>query len=196
MSITHLMFDIETLGLDDSTVITSLAVVPFKFEEQSNFLDLVEKGLFIKFNIEDQIKNFKRTTTQSTIDWWKQQSEDARTISIKPSKQDVEFVDGLNQMVDYISTTGIQWKNSYNWARGSNFDFPKLEHAYRHTDIKCPFNTWRVRDVRTYMDILYPEGNGNYELRDGLPKGFIAHHSLHDAARDALKMQEVYQNNL
>lgn len=196
MSIQHLMWDLECLGMDDSCVITALSIVPFTFEGNETYDDLVSRGLFVKFSAKDQIENYGRTTDDSTVTWWKQQSPEAKAFSVTPSPSDVPFEQGLDQITRFVATSGVIWKSSYNWSRGSSFDFPKIEHAYRHTNLKLPYNTWRIRDVRTYMDILAGSTNGMYQLKNGEPKSFTKHHALHDAALDALKMKEVYQNNL
>src|SRR6478736_9170831 len=98
MSLIHLNFDIETLGHRDSTVVTTLACVPFSFEDDLTYDDHVLNGFYVKFNIEEQLKVYKRTTCEETLAWWKQQTPEAKAHSIIPSKDDSSLVDGLNAL--------------------------------------------------------------------------------------------------
>jgi len=192
MAYTHLCWDIETLGMKETTVVTTLAIVPFTFEDETTYNELIGNGFYVKFDIADQIKNWKRTTTQSTLDWWKTQSEEAKTLSIKPAKNDVKFLDGLDQIEYWIGKSDYEYKYGYNWSRGSNFDFPKIEDMFDMAGRSLPFNTWKIRDTRTYIDVLTGNDRGAYELRNGTPKNFIHHHALHDAALDVMRLKEIY----
>lgn len=192
MAHTHLCWDIETLGMKETTVVTTLAIIPFTFEDEISYDQLVLDGFYVKFSVADQIKNWKRTTTQSTLDWWKTQSDEAKKNSIVPHKNDVTLLEGLDQIEYWIGKSQYSHKNSYNWARGSNFDFPKIEDMFDQANRKLPFNTWKIRDTRTYIDVLTGNDRGAYELKNGTPKNFIHHHALHDAALDVMRLKEIY----
>ena len=163
MGLEHLVFDVETLGLREDTVVLSLACVPFQFETFKSYGERVLDGFYVKFNAEEQITNHHRSTTKSTIDWWKQQSPEAKKYSLTPHKDDVSMEAGLKQLRDWIKTTKYDYKNSYIWSRGTYFDFPKIEHMYWQLDQEIPANTWRIRDVRTYIDVLTGVSNGKYD---------------------------------
>jgi hypothetical protein len=60
-------------------------------------------------------------------------------------------------------------------------------------EIEEPINTWKIRDVRTYIDVLTGSTTGIYELKSGTPKGFVKHNSLHDTALDIVRMKEIYK---
>jgi len=193
MSVVHINFDTETLGLYENAVVTTLSAVPFTFEDNTPYDELVRQGFFVKFKIVEQLKVYGRETTQSTVDWWKQQSEEAKVFSIKPSADDVTLVEGLNSLTAFIKESGYDWKKSYLWSRGNAFDFPKIESLYRNCGLEVPFNTFRVRDTRTMIDCLTGSENGYYRLREGQPKSFVKHHALHDAALDCANLIEIYQ---
>jgi hypothetical protein len=192
MAVTHFVIDTETLGLKEHAVVTSFAAVQFTFEGDETYDTIVKGGYFCKFKIAEQIKS-GRQTTQSTLDFWKSQPEEAKVNSVIPSKNDVTLVDGLTGFVQYLKNSPYEWKKSYLWARGPAFDFPKVEDLFDDAGIKVPFNTFRQRDIRTAIDILAGADNGNYDLKAGQPKGFVKHHALHDAALDAAKMKELYK---
>lgn len=191
---THLMFDIETLGVREHTVVTTLACVPFTFEDEVSYTDLVNKGFFAKFNIKEQIKTYKRTTDAPTIDWWKRQSDEAKFNSITPSDNDVTLLEGCTALRKWIKTTDYDFHNSFVWSRGSYFDFPKIEDLYRDLKENAPFNGFKIRDTRTLIDVLTGSLKGDYTLENGAPKGFIHHHSLHDAALEVAKIKEIYKS--
>lgn len=192
----HLMFDTETLGKREDTVILSIACVPFTFEDRGDFVSFLNNGLMIKFSVEEQIKKYHRSITTDTVEWWKKQSKEARDVNLKPYPHDMTVVEGLTKLSKFIGASGYNYKKSYVWARGTNFDFPKLEHIYEDcAKLTLPFNTWRIRDTRTFIDILCGRDDGKYELKTGIPETFIAHNCLHDAALESVKLNEIYHIN-
>lgn len=190
----HLMFDIETLGVRSNSVVLSLACVPFSFEKRECFLDYVQKGFFVKFDVKEQIKVYNRVFSQDTIDWWKKQDKEVRRNALEQSNSDKPLRVGIIQLCKYINTTGYSFKNSYVFSRGSNFDFHIIEHLIEESvGITKPFNTWKIRDSKTAIDILCGVDNAKYDLQLGQKdEGFITHHSLHDAALEAAKLSEIY----
>jgi hypothetical protein len=197
--ITHLVVDTETLGNKEHAVVLSIAVVPFQFETYRPYAAYVRDGFFVKFDATEQIKKWKRETSQSTLDWWKEQTPEAKVFSLKPSKDDVDMRTGLGLMTQYIkSLEGFNYKQSYAWARGTDFDFPKIGDMYDQIEEPLPYKGGRVRDIRTYIDILTGATNGRYEvLKPEINlKDFVAHHALHDAAKDAYACVEIYLNNV
>ena len=193
MPIVHLNFDTETLGLYENAVVTTLACCAFTFEDSASYDEIVESGFFVKFKVDEQIQVYHRETTASTLQFWKEQSDEAKKRSIIPSANDVALRDGLLQLTDYIQNSGYNWKKSYLWSRGNAFDFPKIESLYRNAGLEVPFNTFRVRDTRTMIDCLTGSENGYYSLRNGIPASFIKHHALHDTAIDCAAMKEIYK---
>jgi hypothetical protein len=191
----HLSIDTETLGLRENTVVLSIGCAAFRLVENgpNDYAKYIEGGFHVKFSVKDQLVNWKRSTDQSTIDWWKTQEPVAQKI-IKPSDEDVDMESGLLLFNDWIKRSGYTWKTSYVWSRGTAFDFPKIEHMYYQTGVKCGFNTWRIRDTRTYIDVLAGADNGQYEPQGGFPRAFIKHDALHDAAMDAYRMVEIFNN--
>lgn len=194
MAVPNFMFDTETMGLKERAIVTTLSCVPFTFEGDLKYTKLVEDGFFVKFKISEQVK-LGRETTPSTVAWWKGQPNEAKAHSIIPSADDVTLEVGLNKLVAFLKANNYDWKKSYVWSRGNGFDFPKIEDLFDMAGIKVPFNTFRQRDVRTYVDVLTGADNGNYDLQAGVPREFVKHHALHDAALDAAKMIEIYKLN-
>jgi hypothetical protein len=190
--VTHLMFDIETLGKRSTSVVLSLACVAFTFEDDAPYSQYIADGFYVKFNPIEQLR-MGRTVDQDTIDWWKKQPKKARKI-LKPSKNDVSMKKGLAMLREYINKSDYDWEIGYCWSRGNYFDFPIIEDLHDQFGAKLPFNTWKIRDVRTMIDVLTGDSRGKYELRGGIPKEFVAHHALHDAALDVMRMKEIFQS--
>ncbi|WEM34342.1 exonuclease [Xanthomonas phage X1] len=189
----HLSIDTETLGMRENTVVLSIGVAAFQLVPgaKNDYDKIIRDGFHVKFNVKEQIVNYKRTTDQSTIDWWKTQEPAAQKI-LKPSEEDVDMASGLTMLNDWIKRSGYRWKDSFVWSRGTYFDFPKLEHMYLQAGVKCGFNTWKIRDTRTMIDVLTGSENGQYEPAGGFPRNFLKHDALHDAAMDAYRMVEIF----
>lgn len=191
--LTHLLFDIETLGTREDTVILSVACVPFIFEEHECFDIYLANGFFVKLDVKDQIRKHRRTVSEATLEWWKKQSTNAREWNLKPSAGDRTLVDGLTSLSKFIGNTDYNYQESYVFSRGTYFDFPKLEHAYEvSAGLKVPFNTYKIRDVRTFIDIMAGVSDGSYDVRFCNTSKFVKHDCLHDAAMDACRLNELY----
>lgn len=193
MATVQLLFDTETLGLPERAVVTTIACTAFTFEDGPSYEEMIENGFFAKLKVSEQIGVYKRITTPSTIQFWKEQSAEARERSINPSAADIGLREALENLAAWVKTTGYNWNKSHVWSRGNAFDFPKIESLFADANVNVPFNTWRIRDVRTYIDYLTGTDNGGYNLKDGEPAAFVKHHALHDAALDSAKMIEIYK---
>jgi hypothetical protein len=190
--LTHCFFDIETLATRPGALILSLAIVPFEFEKPKSFLEYVESGFHIKFNPLEQ-NRMKRIVDPETVRWWRSQGDAAKKVLL-PSSSDVGVEDGFKMIKNFLKSTDYNFKESYLWSRGCAFDFPIIESLYELMNEPVPYNGWKIRDARTFIDIFAGVSRGNYELKDGVPKEFIKHNALHDAALDACKLVELYQN--
>lgn len=187
----HIVVDIETLGVSDAnTTILSIAAVPFRFGEVTPYCELLKQGFYRKLNAADQLKR-GRSKEQSTIDWWKQQPPEAQKNGFMPSSEDVTIDQALRELKQWVQTTDYDFRNSWIWCRGLDFDKPKIDKSYNFIGVETPFNTWRWRDIRTMIDCLTGSTNGKYILEKE-PDEFIPHHCLHDAAHDVAVMQEIY----
>lgn len=191
-TLVHLMFDIETLATVPDSVVLSIACVPFVLENHTYFSELVKTGFCVKFNAKEQINTFNRTVEDSTIKWWKTQPKEVFDAMVRPSSKDVDLIKGLTLLNKFVSNiNGYSFKESYVWSRGNYFDFPILRSLYNAAGLKLPYNEWKIRDVKTAIDIMAGTNTGQYKLRFG-GEGFIAHNPLHDAAMDAARLNELF----
>ena len=186
------MFDIETLGIESTTVILSAAIIYFDPEKDADvsFKELVDRSLFIKFDAKDQVKRLDRTMTKSTLDWWNKQGEHQQKLSFVPDKsRDMITEDGLMLIRDYINKyhRGADPQTLTIWARGS-LDQMAIDSLALKAGIDpiAPFNRWR--DVRTAIDLMTDSKNGYCKV-EGLNWDEVAKHDpVHDCALDVLML--------
>lgn len=182
------MFDIETLGVESTTVVLSAAIIAFDPNDKSlTYDDYISEALFVKFDVQEQVNKYKRTIDKSTIEWWSNQHDYVRKVSFIPSEDDdLEAIEGINRLRDYIGDAG---KNTF-WARGS-LDQMAIDSLCKVTgqELLAPYNQWR--DVRTALDCLTTTAkNGYCDLTIPFDKGsnVIKHHPVHDCAYDIMQL--------
>jgi hypothetical protein len=181
------MFDVETIGVESTSVILSAAIIKFDpNNKEKTYDDYLNDALFVKFSVEEQVKNYNRTIDKSTIEWWSKIHPAIREVSFVPSKNDISVLDGLSKLRDYIGNPS----NPTFWARGS-LDQMCIDSLCKvaGVDLLAPYNSWR--DVRTALDCLCETTkNGYCELKIPFDKGanVIKHHPVHDCAYDIMQL--------
>ena len=110
----HVMLDIETLGTNNNALVVSISAV--QFDMSSNEIgDKFEIGL----NKEQQLEK-GAVVDQSTVDWWEQQSEEAKQMLNRLQKVDVDFA--LNSFNDWIKKNHKAPSKIKLWGNGATFD--------------------------------------------------------------------------
>jgi hypothetical protein len=185
------MFDVETLGTEDKSVILSAGIIYFDPETDgtTSLEELINRGLFVKFDVKEQIQKYKRTVDQSTMDWWKKQTEETKVMSFRPSADDVEAYEGLKQIILYIDKHKNEksWDLEFMWARGG-LDERVISSLAKQVDLLpiAPYHRWR--DIRTAIDLVYGSINGYVEV-EGVEKGTVGKHDpVIDCAFDILML--------
>lgn len=186
------MFDIETLGVESTTVILSAGIIYFDpdVDDDMSYEELVQRGLFVKFDAGEQIKHYDRTMTKSTLDWWSRQGEYQKQTNFdRDPEHDLTVVDGFAAMHKYINKymKGRKWDAEIIWARGS-LDQMAIDSLALRSGLEpiAPFNRWR--DVRTAVDLLTGSTNGYCEISNFSYDDSIKHHPVHDCALDVLML--------
>ena len=185
------MFDIETLGVESTTVVLSAGIIYFDPEVDSNisYEDLVDRGMFVKFNAKDQVTRLSRTITKSTLDWWSKQGPWQIKESFDPNPEtDMLAEDGLRLLKKYVTkyAKGNISKETM-WARGS-LDQMAIDSLCNKCDVEPLINFARWRDVRTAVDFLTGSTNGYCQVADLDIHKIEKHHPVHDCAFDALML--------
>lgn len=145
----NIMIDIETLGTSADAVVLSVGMVEMNYRKITNALYL-EVG-----DISDQLSR-GRTVSQSTINWWTQQSEAAKKV-LRPTSDR-----GSEQLSHTLGTErllrGIMgWEpfatsgHTYSvWGNGAAFDNAIMEHLFGMYGLECP---WSFRDNMCYRTL-------------------------------------------
>jgi hypothetical protein len=181
------VFDVETLGVESTTVVLSAALVYFDPEKQPSYQDLLDDALFVKFKAKEQV-DAGRTVSKSTLQWWKDQHEYVRKMALEPSVDDVSVAEGFKLLHSYMDKYDPDRKHTI-WARGSldQMAIDSLAVAFDIEEISG-YNVWR--DVRTAVDCFTGSTNGycNVEHPTFKRHEVIKHHPVHDCALDAMML--------
>lgn len=194
------IFDVECLSTVPESLVTEISILAFSADPTDipDFSDLIKQGKKFKLSIKDQ--KGKRHVMQSTLDWWKHQSEEARK-NLKPSDEDITLNEAVDGFIDYIkSHPGFNKYESQLWCRGMSFDIPifismlQQRFSVKDTMLHEPIRFWNGRDVRTALEaITMTRGLTMVPLRNGILEGFVMHDSIHDCAKDVLMLKYAHR---
>lgn len=186
------VFDVETVGLESTSVMLSLAMTYVDTEVSPSYQDLIDSSIFIKFDVMEQYKQLKRVMDPDTLKWWERQAGLVKEASLRPSDSDFKAKEGLELLSRWYNTIGKP--NDLIFVRGS-LDQMVLESLQRSVGLR-PFAGYNLyRDVRTFIDCMYPKTakNGYVDIDPTLLPDFkttmvLKHHPVHDCAYDACMM--------
>ena len=171
---TDIMIDLETLDVLPSATILTIGAVKFDpfgmdVEEPS-----CEK-LYIKVDI-DSCDRIGCTVSQSTVEWWANQSKAAQEAAFDPNDR-VSIEDAVQQLYKFC------WGAKRVWSHGAAFDIVICEHVFKKIGKAVPWSFWEARCTRTLFDI------GINPHRPPVLK----HHALEDAWNQAVGVQNVFK---
>lgn len=191
----HIAIDIEALGQKETSIITAISCVSFNFKQTDrSYEDILNDTFYAKISIADQKRKYNRTFDKETMEWWKEQPEEAKVFSLYPSDEDITLDDAIDRLKNYIQSRSYNYGESYLWTRGIDYDVPKLKSAFADVDAGKFINFWKCRDSKTYFDVLYDTQTATYDLPDGNPSSFVKHHAKFDVALDVYKMLHLLHN--
>lgn len=150
--------DIETLGLESTSVILSVGLVYVPDMKPRSYQEILDNSIFVKISAKDQIDNYGGTVSQSTLAWWKKQGEIQKQKSYIPSSKDCSVKDAIKLLQTWIKMQPDQ--DSFVWTRGS-FDSICLDSLFHRAGVDPLFPYNQYRDFRTAIDILYPNTSKN-----------------------------------
>ena len=120
------MIDIETIGERPTAAILSIAVVIFDLDNpEQEFLD----EFVVYLDVKDQINRLNRSTSDSTIKWWKEQDKEIRDLQFSGK---VKLEDGMNQLFEFLDKHACEW----HWAKGTHFDMSILREAAQDSGLQ------------------------------------------------------------
>jgi exodeoxyribonuclease VIII len=154
----HIMVDIETMGTNSDSVITSIGACQFQFayrkDVEKQMMGIGEQPFEMHLDIADSLKQ-GGNITKSTLLWWMNQPDDARQALIDGQHESVSVLEGLTLFSDWIKSYGPNKQNVYLWGNGASFDPVLLEYWFKRLELDIP---WDFRNVRCFRTLcaLFP----------------------------------------
>lgn len=147
------MIDIETLGTRTTSQIVQIGACYFDRntgEIGKEFcMNIAPSGHF--------------TTDQKTLNWWKEQSQEARDSVFTNQEPMIKVV---GELVDFLKKADCLWSHA-------TFDVPIIMNTLFVAGLEMPVHYRGMRDIRTLMDIAQHRSE---KVREG-----IHHNGLDDA---------------
>ena len=185
------IIDLETLSVYDDSIILSLGIVIADATKKATFQELIQKSLFLKFDVKEQ-KDLGRKVLPSTLEWWVDQVEEAKKISFYPDpKRDISIMEISNKIIDYCKHIGIDKNKVFVWSRSIGFEKGKINHVIETLGLEQIFSYKNYLDVVTLCHITEQNRYAGINVKDYVEQGFIYHHPTHDAVLDFLRLQKV-----
>jgi hypothetical protein len=184
--------DIETLATEANAVILSIGLVPFEAKPFFTVEGLRKNSFFVKFNAREQQTIYNRSVSKDTLKWWSEQSKASQAMSLIPSSSDMSVVDGLSALTEFYHSRGGS-KNSKIYTRGS-FDQMITDSLFKAADMKPLAPYYGFRDIRTFIEVLYPKSERGYikvdttVCTDYNQDKLVAHDPVEDCLRDIAMM--------
>lgn len=136
----HIVFDLETLSTHKNACIVSIGAVKI------SKLDITD---YFKVNIDAaSSKSFGLHINKQTVQWWSEQSKEARLAWQKDPKP---LPEALDMLTDWYGTNK---KKYYVWGYGANFDITLLESSYQATGKKEPWMYTNIMCLRTISNLI------------------------------------------
>jgi len=174
----HIMLDIETMGNSSEAAIMSIGACYFNpstgevgetFHQHCSLQSSVNAGLIMD---------------ASTILWWMQQDDDARSKFYSNSSERC-IKECLINLAAFIDS------NCQVWGNGATFDNTIIKNAYKKAlGYDAPWKFWNDRDVRTIVELGYQIG---IDPKRDLPFEGVKHDALADAIHQAKYVSVIWQ---
>lgn len=161
---THIVLDLETMGDGPNAAIVAIGAARVRHGALM--------GTFYRAVNLRSAMACGGEVTASTIEWWLQQSEDARADMAAPG---VHIGGALDEFKQWLSA-GVDLV----WGNGSGFDNVILTSAFRNSGKPEPWPFWADRDLRTILN-LYPEAKD-------IPFTGTKHNAQDDAVHQAKQL--------
>ncbi len=171
---TDIMIDLETLDVLPTATILTIGAVKFDpFGE--DVIEPKSEKFYVKVDV-DSCDRIGATVSQSTLDWWASQSQEAQEEAFDPNGR-IPIEDAMAQLYKFC------WGAKRVWSHGAGFDVIILEWYFRKIGKAIPWQFWEVRDTRTIFDL---------GINPNRPP-VLKHHALEDAWNQAVGVQNVFK---
>lgn len=170
----NIMLDLETMGNGSNAAIVSIGAVffdPLTGETGEEFYEVISLKSSAQYGELDA----------STVQWWMNQSDEARAIF--KAKSQVPLLSALNAFScwihDHCARNEKNKPDAIVWGNGASFDNVILRNAYKASHQIEPWFFANDRDVRTVVDL--GRNLRNIDPKKELPLEGVAHNALDDA---------------
>ena len=166
----HVFLDLETLGLRHNAPI--LVIAAYAVDSLGNKIKRDQWRVSVKD------ANKHGTADPSTMQWWSEQSEDAKRAAFEDGPR-LTLFDALRGLSLFI---GSLEGPVYVWGNAPTFDCAILRHAYMQTSQETPWEFWQERDCRT---VAWVGAWLGYDAKQGTEFKGERHNALDDARHQA-----------
>lgn len=193
----QLIFDCESLGTNDDSVILDCSVVAYDIvkDAKTPLADFLPRARRFKLDAKEQMAA-GRITDPDTIAWWQKQDIAAQQ-AVAPASGDLSRQEFYEQFIEYTDEVGFDRKNGFVWQRGT-IDGQWLDTIWAGLGVKQfdrPFMWWKIRDIRTAVDLSGASSKLNGYADEFWPTltrdwpEFQKHNSVHDTVSEILSLR-------
>ena len=190
-----IIYDIETLSQDQYRgVLVNIAVLKFDMKRVKfgagiggsyTYEELLGLTHLIKFDVNQQVKEYDRKIQPETLKWWKEQSPAAQSLLV-PSKEDRDLKELYPMLLDYVGNM----EPVAAYTRNNTFDPVYVQFACKQFGHPMPHKWWITRDIKSTIDgMTWGEDIKDSFIPEGLESKFIAHDPRHDIVMDVMRLQ-------
>lgn len=201
MSNKQLIFDIETLGTESTSVCLCASFLVYDLVEDysTSLEDLRSRVKTFKLSVEDQ-RSFGRVVDPSTLDFWKLQVAKHPELAtmLKRNPSDISMLEFYDELYAWLLEQGYDRKKDWAWQRGT-LDIMVLDSIWKNLRIlqkDFPIFWWKIRDLRTAVDLFGDTELNGYikgikENADKYIKDFKKHDSVDDILLEVLQLRMI-----
>ena len=162
--IENVMLDLETVGTSAGCGVLCIGACTFDLKHK--FYERINPASFHAWNLKEDIE---------TLRWWNKQDPQLKAEAFGGTQ---ELIVALDKFHDWFrKLNGGDYKHTFVWGNGADFDLPILAGAYQAVDRPIPWHPWNGRCYRTLKSLL--------PAVVAPPRASKKHHALDDAIYQA-----------
>ena len=178
--ILNIMVDLETASTKENAAILSWAMAPF-FTDGTEFTDMED---FYRVVSLTSCFFAGMDVDKDTQDWWMKQEPKAKSPFLHAEDENIHGV--AMEAYTWLSNLAEKY-DLYMWARGLDFDIPKMEWCFRKfVERPLPYKYSHKMDVRTVLKFMQIDLS-QFEMQG------VKHNALDDCKHDIRMIQEAYK---
>lgn len=179
------MLDIETLGVNEGSIILSVAMKSFRLDGSIPSENLC---FYKNINVLSSLMKHLRSDF-ATEEWWANQAEETRKRMMDGQRTSLD-VDSVMRLVYEVLSKYHRQYSLYLWGRGvGSFDLPLLDYVMKLVvgdQYKTPWNYWSAVDVRSIVQFCGYCGMDHDKMA-------TPHDAMEDVNKQILETQLCWQ---